>query len=431
MKKLLLALTIVFVGACFVFAGGQGEDDQASGSEQMDQEVTTIRMSSWLGLQEVSKEMFAEIVERFEEENPDINVEMVGVPFEQQQQQMMVAVSGGNAPDIMHFVPMWLTPFVDMGAVAPISDLMTDEQLTDIPQILVDQLSFDGSLYAVPLQNGAINVLGSKELLNRAGLPEQIPETWEDFSAAVEAITDLGDNIFGYGARTAKTSNSAFWFFPVMWGHGGQFENEAGEIVFDNAGTLEALQWYKEIGQTKQTPIGMGIPEVRNLFAQDRVGFIIDGPWMKGVMRTASGIGEEVDDDYVVGLMPKAPDGNRYTIANHHILTVASQSENKEEAMRFIEFLIWDPEITALHNDRMGAIPLMKSLVEDPRYQDDPFARSFIEAAEIANPLPSKHQNFAPSLEFVANTFQESLLGGDAEQAMNSAADSIRTLYNQ
>jgi multiple sugar transport system substrate-binding protein len=428
MKKLVISLVLLIASMSLVFAGGSAEEEAAASGET---EVTTIRMASWLGLQDVSKEMFAEIVERFEAENPDINVEMVGVPFEQQQQQMMVAVSGGNAPDIMHFVPMWLTPFVRMGAVTPVSDLMNDEQMSDIPQILRDQLSFDGDLYALPLQNGAINVLASKELLEEAGLPQQIPETWEDFRDAVEAITNLGDDIYGYGARTAKNSNSAFWFFPVMWGHGGEFQADSGEIVFDNPGTLAALNWYKEIGQTGQTPIGMGIPEVRNLFAQNKVGFIIDGPWMKGVMRNASGLGEEVDDDYIVGVMPEAPDGNRYTIANHHILTVSAQSENKEEAMRFIEFLIWDEEITALHNDRMGAIPLMKSLVDDPRYQNDPFARAFIEAAEIANPLPSKHENFAPSLEFVANAFQQSLLGGNAEQAMNSAADSVRTLYGQ
>ena len=425
MKRKLIFILLFFLVLGFLMA--EGGKEQAAESPEGDG-VTTVTMATWYSVMEVTKGAMDEFMRIFEAENPGIKIEPIGIPFEQIQQQMMVAVSGGNAPDIIHAVPMTYNAFANMGALENLGNYFTNGELAELPESILSSCRHGDNLFAVPFHNGSIVVLGSKKLLAEAGLPEEIPETWEDFQYAVSKITELGDDIYGFGARTAKHVNSAYWFFPVMWGFGGEFEDSNGNIVYNNPGTVAALNWFKELGAKKGTPTGMGIPETRTLFAQNKVGFIFDGPWMKGVMRNASGLGEDADDDYIVGLFPKAKDGKRYGIANHHLLSVSKQSKVKEEAAKFVKFLVFDERAAAAHYDALGAVPVAASVLNNPKYQDD-FTKVFVETAEFANALPSKNSNFTPALEFVANSLQAALLGNDVKKAAEEADQAIKVLY--
>jgi ABC-type glycerol-3-phosphate transport system substrate-binding protein len=409
-----------------VFAGGQGEAASPAPGSQVE-----ISFSTWLGLQEVSRDMMEEIVERFHAQNPNIRVNLVGVPFENQLQQTMIAASGRNLPDIIHLVPSWVPPLYEMNALSDLTPLLSQSEFEDIQAGYRDAGTIDGDLVYTPLQNGSIVVLANRDLLRRAGLPEAIPETWDDFKEAVRRISALGDDVYGFGMRTARAGNSAFWFLPILYGHEGTFEDADGNINFNTPGTIDAMEWLSEIGTQNQTPIGMGIPEVRTLFAQGNVGFIFDGPWMKGVMRSITGRGEEVDDEYIVGPMPRNPDGSRFTIANDHVLAISSTSPNKDAAMEFIRFLTMDEEITTFHYENMGAIPGYNSLASNQIYQDDPYIMTFIESAEFASGNPSKNPNFTAALEELASGMQEVLLGGDPAEVTAAVERSMQAVYDQ
>lgn len=433
MKKSVLFLMLFLVAAVLSFGSG-GKEPAATSDTQQTQSMdkkTTINFSSWLVMEDASKATLQEMVKRFEAQNPNIKVELIGIPFEQTQQQTMIAVSGGNAPDLIHLVAQWGPPLAAMGALEDLKKYYTQEELSDIPKAAYEDGLYAEKLITVPWQLGPIAVFAWKDLLVKAGLPLEIPSTWDKFKEAVKKISDLGPDIYGFGARTSKDSNSAFWFFPVMWGLGGQFEDNAGKIFFNNPGTITALNWYKEIGTTKQTPTGMGVREVRNLMGQGKIGFMFDGPWMKGIFRSITEKGEAIDDAYIVGPFPKAKDGKQYGIGNNHVFAVSAQSKVKPEAVKLIKFLTQEPEITKYYYEKNGAVPTYKKLLKDPLYSGDPIAKAFIDSADFAQSVPSKNPNFSAALEFVANAMQESLLGGSPDKAAETADKSIKTLYKQ
>ncbi len=420
-----LILLVALVFSTPVFA--QGQKDQ---SPKADQPVE-ITISTWLSLQDVSKDMMTTIVQKFEETHPLIKVKTIGVPFENQLQQTIIAATGKNLPDIMHLTPSWVVSLQAMGALTDMKKLLTPAEYQNIQAGYRDAGTFDDELAYVPLQNGSIVVLANKELLRKVGLPEAIPQTWEEFKTAVDKISALGPDIYGFGARTVKAANSALWFMPVLFGHGGTFEDAQGNIQFSSKGTLDALTWFHRLGTLNQTPVGMGIPEVRSLFAQGKVGFIFDGPWMKGVMRSLTGRGAAADSEYIVGPMPKKADGSRFSIANDHVLSISSTSKNKEAAMEFIRFLTMDPEITKFHYQNMSAIPGYSSLVSDPVYQNDPYVKTFIETANFATANPSKNPNYNAALEELASGLQEILIGGDPATVMAAVEKRMKTAYAQ
>ena len=422
MKRVVITLFIVLFSVAFVFGSG----DMVSAKEPV-----TVSLETWLVMEGASKETMEEMARRFEKKNPDIKIELIGIPYEQVVPQVQIMVAGGNAPDIIALAPRTSVPFIKMGALADLSPYYSKEELADIPTSLYEDGVFDGKVYTVPWQIGTIVVLAWKDLLTKAGLPAKIPETWDEFKAAVRKISDLGKGTYGFGARTSKTQNSAMWFIPVLEGHGGKFEDAQGKITFGDQNTIDALNWYKEIGTTKQTPIGMGVREVRNIYARGKIGFIFDGPWMKGIMRKISGKGEAIDDDYIVGPFPKAPDGNRYGIHNSHVLSISKQCKHKKEAVRVIKFLTQDEEVTKFYYKKMGAIPVYKKLLNDPLYANDPFAQAFIQSAEFARGVASRNIQYSTALEFVATAMQEALLGRDTAKAAKTAHDNIETVYGK
>jgi multiple sugar transport system substrate-binding protein len=424
-KSIVLFLCLLMILTPLLTVSAKGQEEAGAAAPK----IAEITMSSWLSLQDVSKEMMDEIVSRFNAENEGITVTMQGVPFENQLQQTLIAAAGKNLPDIMHLVPSWVPPLHAQNALADLRPLLTESEYQDIQSGYREGATIDGKLTYVPLQNGSIVVLGNKNLLKQAGLTEEIPETWAEFKTAVDKISSLGKDIYGFGARTAKASNSAFWFIPVLEGHNGTFEDADGNINFNTPGTVEAMKWYNKLGTQNQTPIGMGIPEVRTLFAQGKVGFIFDGPWMKGVMRSITGRGEAADDEYIVGLMPKDADGNRFTIANDHSLAIAQSSPNKEAAMDFIRFLTMTEEITKFHYEKMGAIPGYTSLLADPIYQNDPYTKVFVESAMFASANPSKNPSYTAALEELAAGMQDVLLGGDPVKVTAEMDKNMADIY--
>ena len=62
-----------------------------------------------------SKETLEEMIGRFEQANPEIKVELIGIPYEQTQQQALIAVAAGNAPDVIQLAAQWAIPLAEMG----------------------------------------------------------------------------------------------------------------------------------------------------------------------------------------------------------------------------------------------------------------------------------------------------------------------------
>lgn len=421
MKHILMLLMAAALVISAVSAGGEDEES-ADGR--------TIRMSSWLATEGASRDTLLEMISRFQDENPGVEVELINIPYAQTQQQILVTATAGRSPDVMQLVPMFAAPIAAMGALKDLSEDFSSAEINDIPAAAYQAGIYDGRLVTVPWQIAPIVVLADRELLRRAGLPEAIPESWDGFKDAVARISALGDDIYGFGARTAAAGNTAFWFFPAMWGHGGRFLDDSGNIVFNSPETVEALNWYQEIALSGQTPMGMAIPESRVLFAQGKVGFVFEGPWMRGIMRSMTESGRDADGSYVVGPFPRAADGNRYTIANNHVLGVGGQSKQADTAVALIRFFTQNADIAKFYYENMAAIPVYKSILADPVFNDE-FVKTFVDAADYADALPSENPSFAQALEFMSAGLQAAMLGEDTAEIAEEIETSIKTLYKQ
>ena len=133
----------------------------------------------------------AGLVEQFEAENPDIDIEYEILSWLEGPQKFEVALNAGNPPDVF-----WGNPqpkYVQTGLVIDLYDFLSDEELAAYDKNLLDGFVIEGQLTGIPLYAGIWALGGNKALLEEAGIDWETIQvegwTWDEFYSAVKKLT--------------------------------------------------------------------------------------------------------------------------------------------------------------------------------------------------------------------------------------------------
>lgn len=400
-------------------------------------EETTLTFMGWFGLFDFYVPAWEYMVEEFQNQHPGVTIEYVGTPFEETLNQATTAVLGNNAPDIFQLVSGWTPQMHGLGALTPTDALFDASVINGIPEGPRNAVTFDGELMAMPWVPAPIVMVYNRTLMAEAGLdPDQPPTTWDEFIEAVNAICALpdredGSKVYGVSLRTARHPNSGHWSIPVIWGFGGDVINADGEVVVADEAAVNAYQWYQDVVGSECSPNGFGVQESRTVFGQGRAGFIFEGPWAKGLVDSLSegALTVAPDGDVWVAPMPAGPDGQVRMIANSHVLGISEQSENKELAAEFIEFMTTDPEAVTRYYDASGQLSTAQiDLLTSGDVGEDEYIQAFVDALPNANSVPIKHPQWNAMTDSLSLALQKVLQGEDASESLADAATEIEDL---
>ena len=398
----------------------------------------TISYAGWLGLYDKNGPLVDKMGEEFQKRNPGVKWIRNDVPFEQALNQATVSTLGKNAPDNIHLIAGWVASIHGIGGLEPLNDYFTKEEWSKIPQSLLDSVTFDGKIMAMPWVPGPILMFYNRNLMKQAGLdPNKPPQTWPELKEAVLAICKLppkdGARIYGIALRTQRNPNSAQWTIPIIYGHGGDlYEN--GQVKINTAGTRAAYKWIQEIVQAGCSPEGFSIGESRNTMANGRAGFIFEGPWGRGLFGNLSGgkMKTTADGDIWMAPMPKDPSGKRRTIGNPHEITISSQSKNKKAAADFIRMVIYDEEFTNLYFKLNPQLPTSnREILTQGVVGADAYSQVFVKALEHTNDNPIKHAKFYAIMSEIAPALQKIISGGSIDKELSAADRKIKRLLSR
>ncbi len=389
----------------------------------------TIRFMGWVGLFDYQKAGWARIVSEFERQNPGVKIDYVATPFEEALNQATIAILGNNAPDIIQVSSGWVPQLQAMNALEPIDNHHSRAELAQYPDSLIDGVTIDGKVWALPWVPGPIFLAYNRNLLRDAGLdPDKPPRDWPSFAEAVRKICALGDKgqgkIYGVALRAARHFNSVHWAVPIAWALGGDIVDANGKVQVANDGMVKALEWYRDMTKAGCTPEGASINETRNFFAQGRAGFVLEGPWVRGLVDNLSGGKLKVakDGDVWVAPMPAGPDGKVRQIANSNDLVLTAQSKNKPLAAKFLKFILGNQETVdyffeVSKQPTTGRLDIMRA----GAMGKDPFIAVVIDVLPVSNSLPLKHPKWTAAMDVLAPVMQKVILGGDAAQELRAA----------
>ena len=215
-------LTVTLTG-CFGSNQSSGLSSSSGGSDQV-----TIKI--WRSFD--SNEVFKEIIDDFEQDNPNVKLEYKLIPTDEYELTVSEALAAGNGPDIWSIRNDWVPRHKDKLVPMPehllASELSgtTDKGDTDTVEalfapVVANDVMHDGRAYGLPLyvdtlvvyKNPAIISKTIDELLKAerdddADFLRENYNTWEDLQRAVRLLTKRnGSNIEQAGIAAGVSSN--------------------------------------------------------------------------------------------------------------------------------------------------------------------------------------------------------------------------------
>lgn len=329
----LLTATLV-VGALTLSACAQGQGPAGAVDDatyDADADVSGSLEVLGFGLSDEVAEVRAA---RAEESLADVDVNLVEGGLDPQ--RFLTAVASGDAPDLIYSTRAQIGSFASRGALRPLGGCVDGEGI-DMSQFVdsaVDQVTFDGEVYAIPEFNVVQVVAANPELLEQAGVQMSAVDgsDWDAVLQASDALAEAaGSGAIGYDSKLPE-------FFP-LWAraNGAELISEDGrEARLDDPAAVEALELAVEVlerqggyGEVSALRDAADFFGEGNQFATGTLGAFPIEQWYVNVLNDVSPDAPVVFDTF------KDRNGETIAFASGGSWAVPTGSSNPEAACRF------------------------------------------------------------------------------------------------
>ena len=222
-----------------------------------------------------NEETLAKMVAAFEEEHPNIKVEVETIGYDDYFTQMQTRVAGGTAPDCYELNIENFAAYANKGILAEI----TGVDVSGLNETALGAFNVDGKQYGLPESFSNVVLIYNKDLFDQAGVAYPTNDwTQDDLQAAAEKIRALGDDIFGIWQPITYNE-----FFKVVAQYGGALLNEdKTEFTINSPENLEAATALVDrvlVSNVQPNAVQQGGMGDWDMFMSGRLGMIPTGIW--------------------------------------------------------------------------------------------------------------------------------------------------------
>ena len=293
----------------------------------------------WWGSQ-TRHDLTVKLIEKFEELNPDIDVVMDYSDWSGYWTKLPAQVAGGQTPDVFQMDYAYLSQYAENGVLAELDSYIADGSLdmSDVSENVLASGQVNGKTYAISTGTNAPAMLYRKDILDELGLTLPMNPTMSEYTAVAKAVyeaTGLRD--------TYVTDCSAVILRIHLRNYGLNLYNEdATALGFDDPKHL--VNMWKLALQAQEEGWGLMPGEAAAVTAFDSM--VVDA-WSRfqnsnelQAYRDATG------KDIGMVMLPSMDDATTPALFLKPAMfwCVGSDSENKEAAVRFINFFTNSPE---------------------------------------------------------------------------------------
>ena len=295
----------------------------------------------------------AEIIDKFNKENSDIEIEMNTVP--DAGTVLTSRISSGDIPVIFSDFPTQ-TQFKQKVANGYVQDLSDQDFLKNVNESALEMTKQeDGGYYALPYSRNYIGVYYNKKTFEDNGL--EIPTTWEEFTAVCDKLKEAGITPVGMHGKDPARVGHLFQAATVAWAPDGV--ETIGKVVSGEA-KIEGDEEFKNVFEKMNTLLSYANEDALALsdttcyenFVNGEYAMTITGSYARGTIQS-------INPNLEIGVFPLPNDTYDDTKCLSGIdaaICVSAQASDKEKdaAYRFLSYLA-DPENAQIFCDNDGA----------------------------------------------------------------------------
>ena len=331
MKRKLLGMIAILFLVSTALIGCSSEGSNGDGTSDGEQKISFIH---WRG---EDSEVFKELIAKFEEENEGISVDMTIYPSEQYQSTAQTLLRDGETGDVFTSFPG--SQFEIIKKAGLFDDLSGESFVSNFNENLIKAGQADGKQLALPLQ------LVYNQPVYNVGIFEELGLTpakdWEGFLALSETLKENGYIPIAFPGADIG---------PGQLMNSMMMNNAPDEEIFTKLMSGDAKLtdewWVKTLSQFKELndkcyfqsdALGTKHDGAIALIAQEKAAMLATGSY------AMAGIKQQNPDIELQLLAPITVAADQAVYEGIHTTTfmlgLNSQSEKKDAAKKFIEFL--------------------------------------------------------------------------------------------
>lgn len=313
MKKVWSLLTVILVIFGLVLTGCSNSSSNGSSAKNKGK----LEIFSWWTAGGEADGLKA-LIGQFHDKYPDIKVvneAVAGGAGSNAKAVLATRMQGGDPPSTfqVHGGAELMT-WVNAGKLQPLNDFYKANGWNDkFPQDLIDMVSKDGKIYAVPVDIHRGNVLWyNKKVFEDNGL--QPPKTFDDFFKVADQLKAKGITPLALGDKDVW--ESTMLFENILLAELGPDKYKGlwtGDVKFDDPAVKKSAEIFKKmLGYVNENHASLAWQDASQLVADGKAAMNVMGDWAKGYY-TSKGL--KYDQDFGAVLTPQT-DGSFMVITD-------------------------------------------------------------------------------------------------------------------
>ncbi len=379
-----------------------------------------------------------EVVNAFNKKQNRIYVDLLTVS--NIQNKTLLAVAGGNPPDVAGLFGPNMAQYADDNAVIPLDDYCREYGIdaSHYVPIYFDLGYYHNHIYSLPSTPASTALHYNKKMFADAHLdPEKPPKTIEEMDAMAEKITTF-DAQHRLDLSGFMPAEPGWWNWGWGYVFGGRLWDGDKTITAADPGNIRAMEWVqsysKKYGaaelQTFRSGFG-NFSSPQNAFLSSKVAMELQGVWMYNFIDQYAPQLEKPTLNWAAVPFPhpaNRPDLADTTFADEDILVIPRGAKHPKEAFAFIAYVQSQEGMELLCLGQKKHSPLAQVSEDFYRKHPNPYIRLFADMPKGKNVLSPPKLAIWPEYQAeLSNAFDEiALLKATPEEALKHVQERMQ-----
>jgi multiple sugar transport system substrate-binding protein len=278
------------------------------------------------------------IVDAFEKEHPNIDVEFREMPSDtgQSHDQYVTMFSAKSSEiDVLDLDVIWPAEFAQAGYLLPL-DRFIEQDKIDMNKYIkgaVSAANYNGQQWAMP------KFIDTGLLFYRTDLVKEVPKTWDDLIKQAKAAKGQGGTQFGYLMQAKQYEGLVCNFMEFAASYGGKVLDEKGNVTVNSPETIKGLKKMIEVATSDIAPKNVTTftePESHTSFLEGQSVFIRNWPYQFALAQDEKQ--SKIVGKVGVAPLPAGDKGSAATLGGW-MSGINKNSKHPKEAWEFLKFM--------------------------------------------------------------------------------------------
>jgi multiple sugar transport system substrate-binding protein len=333
-------------------------------------------------------EFFDAMVKAYNASQSEVVMKADTVKFTDYYTKLTASLAAKTAPDVVVCHASNLVNYVPNNVFVPLDSYIkkANVNLNDFEAAALKGCTFNGKLYALPLDVHPLIMYVNKDLLKKAGI-DKIPTTYDEVLADAKLVQEKTGAI-GIACDDTTATYKAYTFTRVFMSYLKQqglsiLDATNKKANFNNDQGVKAYQLISDmVNKNGVTPKGLDYDSSVADFKLGKAAFHFNGVWATGTFE------EQKDLDFVAVPFPAAFGTNAAWTDSHTFAVPVQRKLDQQKVLDVVKFMDW----MTSHGEmwaKAGHIPTRKSVVAKAEFQSLSHRKDYASAAKTVFTPPA------------------------------------------